>query len=77
MKRQCRRRGAGIAHQQMADQAHLIMELGPVRGGWRNDYARVWSKRTYSPIERTLLHQLRAWGQVRHPKKSRQWATAQ
>ena len=77
MKRHCRRMGEVIAQQTMAHQAQLIMERGPVIGGWSNYYARVCSKRTYSTVDRTLLHQLRAWVQVRHPKKSRQWAMAQ
>jgi RNA-directed DNA polymerase len=77
MKRHCRRMGEVIAQQQMATQAHLITELGPVIGGWSNYYAKVCSKRTYSKGDRTLLHQLRAWIQGRPPKKSRQWATAQ
>ncbi len=77
IKRHCRRMGEVIAQQKMATQAHLIRELGPVIGGWSHYYAKVCSKRTYSTVDRTLLHQLRAWIQVRHPKKSRQWATAQ
>ena len=36
MKRHCRRMGEVIAHQKMATQAHLLMELGPVIGGWSN-----------------------------------------
>src|SRR5712691_524797 len=58
-KRHCRRMGEGIAQQKMATQAHLIRERGPVRGGWSKYYAKVCSKRTYSTVDRTLLHQLR------------------
>jgi RNA-directed DNA polymerase len=77
MKRHCRRMGEVITQQKMATQAHLMRALGPVIGGWSHDDAKVCSKRTYSTVDRTLLNQLRAWIQVRHPKKSRQWATAQ
>lgn len=77
MQRPGRRRGEVITHQKMANQAPLIMERGPVIGGWRHSYARVGSKRTDSTVDRTLLNPLRAWVQGRHPKKSRQWATAQ
>ena len=66
-----------IVHQKTAQQAHLIMELGPVIGGWSNYYSSVCSKKTYGKVDRTLLHQLRAWIKVRHPKQSRQGATAQ
>lgn len=77
MTKHGRRMGVVIAHQKRANHAQWIMELGPVIGGWRHDYAQVWSKRTYSTIDRTLLHPLRAWVPVRHPKQARQWATAQ
>jgi RNA-directed DNA polymerase len=77
MKQHCLRMKEVIAHQKRAKQAQLIKELGPVIGGWSNYYSRVCSKRTYSKVDRTLLHQLRAWIKVKHPKKSRQWATAQ
>jgi len=77
MQRHCLRMRAVITHQKTAQQAPLIMELGPVRGGWSNDYSRVCSKKTYGKGDRTLLQQLRAWRKVRHPKQSRHWATAQ
>jgi RNA-directed DNA polymerase len=77
MKRHWLRMREVIIHQKTAPQAHRIMELGPVRGGWSNDYSRVCSKKTYGKGDRTLLHQLRAWRKVRHPKQSRQGATAQ
>ena len=76
VKRHGLRMGEVIAHQKMADQAQLINELGPVIGGWSNDYSRVCSKKTYSTVDRTLLNQLRAWIKSRHPKQSRQGATA-
>jgi RNA-directed DNA polymerase len=65
-----------IIHHKTAQQAHLIMALGPVIGGWSHYYSRVCSTRTYSKVDRTLFHQLRAWIKGRHPKQSRQWATA-
>jgi RNA-directed DNA polymerase len=77
IKRHCLRMREVIIHQKAAQQAHLIMALGPVIGGWSNYYSRVCSKKTYGKVDRTLLNQLRAWIKGRHPKQSRQWATAQ
>jgi|GEM_PF-3810289 len=77
MQRQGLRMRKVIVHQQTAQPAHLLMERGPVRGGWRNDSSRGWSKRTYGQGDRTLLQQRRAWRKVRPPQQARPWATAQ
>ncbi len=77
IQRHCLQMREVIIHQKTAQQGHLIKELGPVIGGWSNYYSRVCSKRTYSKVDHTLCNQLRAWITIRHPKQSRQWATAQ
>ena len=77
MKRHCLQMQAVIIRQETAQQAQLIMALGPVIGGWSNYSSRVCSKKTYGKGDHTLLHQLRAWIKVRHPKQPRQGATAQ
>jgi RNA-directed DNA polymerase len=76
IKKHWQQMGEVIAHQQMAPQAQLILARGPVIGGWSNYYARGWSKQTYNKVDHTLLHQIRAWIKVRHPRQSRRGATA-
>ena len=76
IKKHCQQMGEVIARQKRAPQAQLILALGPVIGGWSNYYARVWSKQTYNKGDHTLLHQIRAWIKVRHPRQSRRGATA-
>ncbi len=56
-----------------AYQGTLINLMNPIITGWSNYYSAAVSKKTFSELDNTIYHQLRAWSRHRHPNKNAHW----
>lgn len=65
--------GEIIDRHKSAPQVALISELNPVIRRWSNYYSPECSKETFRDCDAIVYHQLKRWGERRHPKKSKSW----